>query len=206
MFKSMGWTVVDHMVDADLVQLTGGDDVSPLLYRETLHPATKPNGRRDIVDKRLTTLAIHQGIPVAGICRGAQFLNVYNGGRLVQHVDGHDINGTHTVFDHYFKDEWQATSTHHQMMLPGEGGMLLATAKESSRTETMHPVGSEGRPANILLYEKGSRPDPEVIFYPSTNTLCFQPHPEFPGHKTMKERYFRLINELLMNGGVKCAD
>lgn len=34
---------------------------------------------------------------MVGICRGAQFLNVMAGGKMIQHVEGHAIHGTHEI-------------------------------------------------------------------------------------------------------------
>lgn len=71
------------MIDGLL--LTGGYDVDPNLYNE--HPipqlqATFP--QRDTFELALIEAALEKGIPILGICRGMQLLNVYYGGSLYQ--------------------------------------------------------------------------------------------------------------------------
>lgn len=74
---------VVSLVDALL--LTGGGDVSPSLYGET--PLPKCSGiceERDEFDYALLQFACKQQIPVLGICRGMQLINIYFGGTLYQ--------------------------------------------------------------------------------------------------------------------------
>jgi gamma-glutamyl-gamma-aminobutyrate hydrolase PuuD len=196
MFKSMGWNITHTLRDADLLQFTGGPDISPLLYGHTRHPRTSSDALRDKVDMQFFNLAVKHHVPMAGICRGGQFLNAVNGGTMYQDVDGHEIHGTHFVRDCYFHDSYQATSTHHQVMSLGAGGILLAYAEESTRRERM---SKEAGPPVVTLGKKGSMIDAEAIYYPQTNSLCFQPHPEYPGFFLLKERYFKMIDEFLLS-------
>ncbi|UCW44423.1 hypothetical protein [Pseudomonas phage PPAT] len=50
MFGKMGWEVVGikDFFNADLIQFTGGSDVTPMLYGESLHPKTYCSQRRDL--------------------------------------------------------------------------------------------------------------------------------------------------------------
>lgn len=68
--------------------LTGGSDVDPALYGEPKHPETdEPDSPRDAVEATLLEEALALDLPVLAICRGLQFLNVYHGGTLIQHLD-----------------------------------------------------------------------------------------------------------------------
>lgn len=67
--------------------LTGGGDVDPRLYGEEVDAPFEPaEPGRDAFEIELVTRAIERGVPVLGICRGLQVLNVACGGTLVQHI------------------------------------------------------------------------------------------------------------------------
>jgi len=69
----------------DGVVLTGGGDVLSLAYGEEPHPASKyQDPARDEMEFAVTRQALERRLPILGICRGAQVLNVAFGGSLVQ--------------------------------------------------------------------------------------------------------------------------
>lgn len=81
----------------DGVVIAGGADVEPVRYGADPDPRTGPPAReRDAWELALIEAAIEQGVPLLGICRGMQLLNVALGGTLHQHLDGH--TGGHAVF------------------------------------------------------------------------------------------------------------
>lgn len=71
----------------DGLMLCGGRDVGPDRYGQEPGPNTEePDTRRDAMEDQVLGKAIDTGIPILGICRGAQMLNVHRGGTLMQHV------------------------------------------------------------------------------------------------------------------------
>jgi gamma-glutamyl-gamma-aminobutyrate hydrolase PuuD len=71
----------------DAVVLAGGPDIDPDRYGAAPHPRTgEPRPERDSTELAVLHRALERGIPVLGVCRGAQLLNVGLGGTLVQHV------------------------------------------------------------------------------------------------------------------------
>lgn len=73
--------------DLDGVLLTGGGDIDPGLYAEPPHPTTKEvDAQRDRFEIDLARLAMKEGIPLLGICRGLQVMNVAAGGTLIQDI------------------------------------------------------------------------------------------------------------------------
>ncbi len=82
---------VEETLDAlDAVVFTGGSDVDPALYGEDAHPETTGIVRmRDDGELALLRAALDRDMPVLGICRGIQVLNVGMGGDLDQHLEGH---------------------------------------------------------------------------------------------------------------------
>ena len=77
----------------DGVLLTGGDDINPDLYDESLPAAirktvnqTPDGGRRDAMERTLIAEIFRQQKPVLAICRGHQLLNVAVGGKLISDI------------------------------------------------------------------------------------------------------------------------
>jgi hypothetical protein len=185
MFINAGWEVVDSIVKADMLQFTGGEDVTPALYGEANHPYTGNSSKRDLYEAGYFAFAQRMGIPMSGICRGGQFLNVMSGGRMYQHVEGHATGKNHLLLDFQTDRLISVSSTHHQMMIPGKHGDVLATGDEGGRREFMR-IGK--------VTTADASEDTEVVYYKDTKSLCYQPHPEFfqPGHECF-EYYFELI-------------
>lgn len=71
----------------DAVVLTGGTDIAPALYGEDPHERTQPaEPTRDAFELALVAACAERDLPLLGICRGLQLLNVARGGTLDQHL------------------------------------------------------------------------------------------------------------------------
>jgi putative glutamine amidotransferase len=71
----------------DGLVLTGGGDVNPARYGEARAAETGGvDDERDAVELALVPAALERQVPILGICRGAQLVNVALGGTLVQHL------------------------------------------------------------------------------------------------------------------------
>jgi len=80
--------------DLDGLLLPGGWDVDPAFYGEPKDDKVGPIDRElDETELRLFQQAREKEIPVLGICRGQQVINVALGGSLVQHLEDHDVRG-----------------------------------------------------------------------------------------------------------------
>ena len=76
----------------DGLLLPGGWDIDPSLYGQPPDPKLGPvDHELDETELRLFAQARDQGLPVMGICRGQQVINVALGGSLRQHLDGHEV-------------------------------------------------------------------------------------------------------------------
>jgi putative glutamine amidotransferase len=165
----------------------GGEDIHPSMYGCKNVASSCGSGRsfRDTYEAEWFTKLVADGIPMVGVCRGAQFLCAMNGGRLVQHVDNH--GGMHPI--HFFDGTvLPITSTHHQMMYPWDvpHDLLAWTTKRGSVYKHDIP--------NYVQQDK----DPEIVYFPTGRSLAIQGHPEWmdPKGKTVQAIH-RLIREHL---------
>ena len=77
--------VASALHGADGVLLSGGPDVDPALYGETLHPTCSLAGdARDAFELAVAQRCLRDGLPLLAICRGMQVLNVAAEGSLIQ--------------------------------------------------------------------------------------------------------------------------
>ncbi|MFJ9948988.1 gamma-glutamyl-gamma-aminobutyrate hydrolase family protein [Kitasatospora sp. NPDC091207] len=71
----------------DALVIAGGPDIDPAYYGQPPHPLTEADApERDHWESALLRAALAAGMPLLGICRGMQVLNVVCGGSLVQHL------------------------------------------------------------------------------------------------------------------------
>jgi putative glutamine amidotransferase len=89
----------------DGLLLIGGPDLDPERYGQPPHPRTTPaRTERDGWEAALAHAALELDLPVLGVCRGAQLLNVVLGGTLHQHLPetvGHEVHcPARAVFGH----------------------------------------------------------------------------------------------------------
>jgi putative glutamine amidotransferase len=82
----MGHSYAARALDGvDGLVLTGGEDVDPSWYNAELSPRTNPPDRdRDLFELALFAAARQRELPILGICRGIQLVNVALGGTLYQ--------------------------------------------------------------------------------------------------------------------------
>ncbi len=120
----------DSVGDLDGIVLPGGTDVNPALYHEGNTASRQLDKRLDWFELAVISEAVKYEIPVFGICRGHQLINVFFGGSLIQNVDHcgiHDyckdksdrVHGGRVVhgsflFEVYGKERIVTNSAHHQ--------------------------------------------------------------------------------------------
>ena len=73
----------------DGLLLSGGADLDPALYGEEALPTTVVEPGRDALEQAAFQAAEERLVPVFGVCRGMQAVNVFRGGSLVQDIEGH---------------------------------------------------------------------------------------------------------------------
>ena len=81
------WGAYASLFDGFL--FSGGVDIDPTRYGEIALPCVEIDPARDVFEAGLFAAAYPTGKPILGICRGVQVINVFLGGSLYQHVEGH---------------------------------------------------------------------------------------------------------------------
>ena len=81
--------VAEAIAAMDGLLLTGGGDIDPARYGNENRGSIDIDVERDELEARAWAAAEARGLPVLGICRGLQAINVFSGGSLLQDVDGH---------------------------------------------------------------------------------------------------------------------
>ena len=177
MLEQLGFALAtDYDMKPVVVVFTGGTDIGPHLYGQEPGPHTgAPDRDRDWREERMFKECVARGIPMLGICRGAQLLSALSGAALHQHEWGHTQSHPITTSD---GEEVMVTSTHHQIIdlseVPEDNYKLLAYA---THRETK---------------------DAEAVWWPHTKALAVQFHPEYMPIDSEGYTYFsRLVEEYI---------
>lgn len=84
--------ISEYLSEIDALLLPGGGDINPALFFEKRHPAVDRVSRsRDALETWLCQDALNADIPVLGICRGIQVMNVAMRGTLYQDIPAHKV-------------------------------------------------------------------------------------------------------------------
>ena len=147
----------------DFIVFCGGADVNPTVYRKPNEGSVGCDDRRDAFEVKV--YEEYRGkSSMIGICRGAQLLNVLNGGEMIQDLPHHH-GGTRPIITTDGKTMMTEECHHQGMIANPENGVVLATDPEHGNHE--------------------------VVWYKDTASFCFQAHPEY-GHGTTRV-FFELL-------------
>lgn len=142
-----GVEIVDHI---SALVVSGGEDVDSRRYNEAPGPVAGPyNVQRDEFEFALVERAFERGIPILGVCRGHQLINVALGGSLVQDLplgegESHAAKAyyrkyrshaititTGTLLGKIYGEHLKVNSFHHQAIKePGHGVVPVAWAED----------------------------------------------------------------------------
>lgn len=164
---------LDSLKDLDAIVLWGGADMSPVYYNEEpIYNGGPANpSHRDVLEWEVLREAAQLKIPVIGVCLGAQRICAFNGGKLIQHLDGH-TNGNHDVVTSD-GELLNVNSYHHQLMYPFDiNHELLAWSQKKLSLRYLPHTTPHGQTMKDKV-------EVEAVYFPDTNSLGVQWHPEW---------------------------
>ena len=171
-----------HLLDGLL--LSGGEDVSPTFYSQEPGITTGPSSQeRDEFELELIDLAIQNGVPILGICRGSQILNVFRGGSLIQHLE------EPTYLPHMSSVRDRSERSHTVLFEPGS--LLHSLYGESQDVNSFHHQAIDTLGLGVSATAKSDDGVIEAIELDDHAAIAVQWHPEVFSHDPI----FRWLTE-----------
>ncbi len=169
----------DVIESLDGIVFCGGNDIDPVNFGATRHPATDPDQARDASELLLMRAALDADLPMLGICRGLQLMAVVTGGTLHQHLPdliGHEGHRAATGTDPLAADA-SAFGRHDVLVRPGSQAHALLGARITVNSFHHQAIDNPGSFTPV-----GWCPDDQVIELiedpAHTFALGVQWHPE----------------------------
>lgn len=162
------------LAQCDGLVLTGGDDIDPTLYGETiLNDTVNTAPVRDAGEPRLIRLAQELDLPILGICRGIQILNVCFGGSLYQDIPAQ----LSTPIKHSMEKPYHRTC-HDCLVTPGSP-LAVWTGRETIGINSHHHQSVKDVAPGFQVMGRCADGVVEAIYKPDAKFLCaVQWHPE----------------------------
>ncbi|HEY9032087.1 MAG TPA: type 1 glutamine amidotransferase [Kangiella sp.] len=177
----------------DGVVITGGHDVEPVLYATEPEVEPKYDSARDAFEMKIIKDTLKRNLPLLGICRGAQLLNVACGGTLFQqlHLHREKTSNRWTIFP---------LKTLYKSDTPEAGNSLLRSIMGSkpSKINSLHNQGIDKVGENLIVTGRDADKIVQAIEAPAIPfVLGVQWHPEFLLYMKSQRTIFKTL--------VKCA-
>jgi len=184
----------DALAHADALVLSGGDDVGPQHYGEVAREdAWRGDPLRDALELALYRHAVARGMPVLGVCRGAQLITVAEGGSLWQDL------GTLRDGSLVHRSQEQYDALGHPLEILDAGGLLEDLFEDEPRwVNSVHHQGMRAEPPSLRVLARA--PDGLAEAFTRVDgagwVVGVQWHPEWMQDRPSQRRLFaRLVAE-----------
>ncbi|MFR9754253.1 gamma-glutamyl-gamma-aminobutyrate hydrolase family protein [Streptomyces sp. TR06-5] len=159
----------------DGLVVAGGPDVDPARYGAERDDRTGPPApERDAWELALIDAAMERGLPLLGVCRGMQLLNIACGGTLVQHLDGHagppGAFAEHTVtpvpgsaLARILPATVTVPTYHHQAVQLLGAGLVACAHAEDGTVEAVEMPGATAWTLGVQWHPEADRTDLRVM-------------------------------------------
>jgi putative glutamine amidotransferase len=181
---------------ADGIILTGGEDINPLQYNDTVNLAVceEIDYQRDTLERKLFDFAMEHKIPLIGVCRGMQMMNVASGGTLYGNIPT-EI-GTTVV--HRNNGE-----VNHKIVLTDTCSLIFPLDTDTIIVNSLHHQGLKIIPDHLRVIARAFDGLPETVVMDKIQhpfMIAVQFHPERLEedniiHTTMKESFHKEISK-----------
>ena len=174
-------SAVDPLLERlDAVCLSGGPDLHPSAYGAEPHPELGPTEPElDLFELALARRAVRRGLPVLGICRGAQVLNVALGGTLHQHLPdlGKDVEHRQTEEARRTTHEVELVASSRLAKLIGHPRVEVNSFHHQAPATIASGLRVVGRAADGIV-EAVETPPPSFVFGVQWHAECLVERPE----------------------------
>jgi len=177
---------------ADGIILTGGEDINPLEYNNTsnLKVCGDINYKRDTLERKLFDFALSNKIPLIGVCRGMQMMNVASGGTLYGDIPT-EI-GTEVI--HRNNGE-----VYHEIALCDTSTLIFPIETDTIMVNSWHHQGLKIMPNHLRVIARSFDGLAEAIVMDKSIhpfMIAVQFHPERLGkdnviHQTIRDNFFK---------------
>ena len=177
---------------ADGIILTGGEDINPLEYNNTtnIKVCGDINYKRDTLERKLFDFALENKIPLIGVCRGMQMMNVASGGTLYGDIPT-EI-GTEVI--HRNNGE-----VYHEIALCDTSTLIFPIDTDTIMVNSWHHQGLKIMPNHLRVIARSFDGLAEAVVMDTSMhpfMIAVQFHPERLGkdnviHQTIRDNFFK---------------